>query len=415
MPVGDFGDLQARVRDAFAPTPPARLGVAVSGGGDSVALLHLLADWARQGGPDLWVVTVDHGLRPEAAIEAEGVAVICQSLGFSHQTLRWQGWDGKGNLMDAARRARMRLIAEWAKAHGIGHVALGHTQDDQAETFLMRLARGSGVDGLAAMAHRREALGVVWERPLIDVRRVELRNFLNARGASWIDDPTNEDATFDRIKARQALVVLAPLGITPDRIADTVFLMSLARKALQGAAARLAEGQAREIAGSVRVEKRALIFEPYETSLRFLAEAIRWVSSSDYRPRLDALMEAHAAVLTRKKRTLSGCILTSDSTHVTIVREPHAVAGITSPPDQIWDNRWRLEGPSEPGLEVRALGAVGLRACKGWRDTGISRDALIVSPAVWLGATLIAAPLAGFSNGWTARIDAGFTSFIISH
>ena len=334
---------------------------------------------------------------------------------MEHQTLRWQGWDGKGNLMDAARRARMRLIAGWALAQGIGHVALGHTRDDQAETFLMRLARGSGVDGLAAMAHRRAALGVVWERPLIDVRRDELRAFLIARRIRWVDDPTNEDATFDRIKARRALAVLEPLGITQDRIADTVFLMSMARKVLQGAIGRLADAHARDVAGSVMVEKRALVMEPVETQLRFLAEAIRWVSSSEYRPRLDALMDVHAAVVLQRKRTLSGCILTSDSTHVRIVREPKAVASVVSPPDQLWDNRWRVDGPAEPGLEVRALSAEGLRACKDWRATGISRDALFVSPAIWRGDTLVAAPIAGLPNGWTARIDAGFTSFIISH
>lgn len=415
MPVDSDWDLQARVRAAFAPTPPKRLGVAVSGGGDSVALLHLLADWARDGGPDLKVVTVDHLLRSGSAVEAEGVAATCRSLGIEHQTLCWHDWNGKGNLMDAARRARMRLIAAWAWGHGIDHVALGHTQDDQAETFLMRLARGSGVDGLAAMAPRREALGVIWERPLIDMRRAELRDFLTARGASWVDDPTNEDTTFDRIKARQALAVLAPLGVTPDRIADTVFLMSMARKVLQAAIGRLADGHAREVAGCVIVEKRGFVMEPSETQLRFLAEAIRWVSSSDYRPRLHALMDVHADVVMQRKKTLSGCILTSDSTHIRIVREPKAVASATCPPDHLWDNRWRLDGPSEPGLEVRALTAVGLRACKDWRGTGISRDALLVSPAIWRGDVLVSAPLAGFSNGWTARIDAGFSSFILSH
>ena len=349
MPVKADWDLQARLRAAFAPTPPARLGVAVSGGGDSVALLHLLADWAREGGPDLQVVTVDHALRPESAIEAEGVAGTCRSLGLEHQILRWQDWNGKGNLLDAARRARMRLIADWAKENGIGHIALGHTLDDQAETFLMRLGRGSGVDGLAAMAQRRTALGVIWERPLIDVRRAELREFLDARGATWVDDPTNEDTAFDRIKARHALGILEPLGITPDRIADTVFLMSMARKVLQGAVGRLAANHAREVAGGVIVEKRALVLEPFETQLRFLSEAIRWVSSSDYRPRLEALMDVHADVVLQKKRTLSCCILTSDSTHISILREPKAVASVVCAPDQLWDGRWRLEGQSEPG------------------------------------------------------------------
>ena len=120
---------------AFPPSPPQRLGVAVSGGGDSVALLHLLADWARESGTELRAVTVDHGLRPEAATEAADVARACAALGVGHDILRWSGWDGRGNLPDQARRARYRLMADWAQAHGIADVALGHTADDQPKPF----------------------------------------------------------------------------------------------------------------------------------------------------------------------------------------------------------------------------------------------------------------------------------------
>ena len=414
MPVEGDG-LWHRLRDAFAPCPPSKLAVAVSGGGDSVALLHLLAHWSRNGGPELAAVTIDHGLRAAATDEAAEVARLCQSLGVAHETLQWTGWDGSGNLMDAARRARIRLIAGWAKEQSILHAALGHTSDDQAETFLMRLARGSGVDGLSAMADRREAFGIRWHRPLLGINRQELRDYLLDQGVSWVEDPTNDDLRFDRIKMRQALAVLAPLGITKNRISHTVFLMSMAREVLQGAVLRLAETVTVAEAGAVVVEKRAFSLEPFETQLRFLAEAIRWVSSSDYRPRLDSLMALHSDVIQCRKRTLSGCILQSDASYLRITREPRAVVGVVCLPDQLWDNRWRMEGPSEAALEVRALGAEGLRACKDWRETGISRDALIVSPAIWRGDALVAAPLAGFANGWTARIDAGFTSFIISH
>lgn len=408
-------DLPRRVRDAFAPMPPEKLAVAVSGGGDSVALLHLLAEWARDGGPVLHAVTVDHGLRPESAAEARGVAAQCRTLGVPHDTLHWQGWDGTGNLMDAARRARIRLIADWARARGIEAVALGHTMDDQAETFLMRLARGSGVDGLAAMAAHRLSNGITWERPLLGVRRAELRHYLTSRRVSWVDDPTNDDASFDRIKARQALELLVPLGITLDRIGSTVFMMSVAREALQAAAARLARTISRDEAGMVVVEKHALAMEPCETGLRFLAEAVRWVSLSDYRPRLETLKDVHADVVSQQKRTLSGCILTSDATHIRITREPRAVASLTSPTDQPWDKRWRLSGPHAPELEIRALGAEGLRQAKDWRTSGLPRDALIVTPGIWRGETLVAAPCAGFGAGWTATVSPPFVSFLLSH
>ena len=129
--------------------PPGPVAVAVSGGGDSVALLLLLQE---TGARPLAAVTVDHGLRPESAAEAAAVAALCSARGIAHTLLRWEEPAGAGNLQARAREARRRLIGDWARGRGIGAVALGHTLDDQAETFLLRLARGSGVDGLSGMA-----------------------------------------------------------------------------------------------------------------------------------------------------------------------------------------------------------------------------------------------------------------------
>jgi tRNA(Ile)-lysidine synthase len=406
-------DLQARLRGFFEPSPPSKLGVAVSGGGDSVALLHLLADWSRDGGPELHAVTVDHGLRAEAAAEAEGVAAMCRALGVPHATLRWQGWDGTGNLMDAARRARIRLTALWAREREIEAVALGHTMDDQAETFLMRLARGSGVDGLAGMGRFRTASGVRWERPLLDMRREELRQYLLRKGVAWVEDPTNEDTAYDRIKARQALAVLDPLGITPERIGTTTDMLSMARRVLETAAVRLMETAGREEAGSVVLGKEALALEPLETVLRTLADATCWVSSAAYRPRLDSVMQLN--LWAKGKRTLSGCLIEVDATSVRIAREAKAVESVRTPTNQPWDKRWTLSGPHAPDLEIRALGAEGLRQAKDWRATGLPRDTLIVTPGIWRGETLVAAPCAGFGASWTATVSPSFVSFLLSH
>lgn len=217
--------LAARVSDALngllGAAVPVRLGVAVSGGGDSLALLHLMHDWARANGSDLRAVTVDHGLRAAAPGEAAQVARLCADLGLPHDTLHWTGWDQSGNLQAEARRARYRLMAGWARGHDLQAVALGHTLDDQAETVLMRLARGSGVDGLSAMAGRRDDLGMRWLRPLLAIRRDDLRAFLSGLGVDWVDDPSNADTRFDRIKTRQALAQLAGLGIDAEGLADT--------------------------------------------------------------------------------------------------------------------------------------------------------------------------------------------------
>ena len=134
--------------DVLAQIPDGPLGVALSGGGDSLALLHLLHDWGQR---ELHAVTVDHGLRPASMAEALRAGEMAAHLGISHQIFRWDHEEISGNLQDAARSARRTLIADWARGKSLAAVALGHTADDQAETFLMRLARGSGVDGLSAM------------------------------------------------------------------------------------------------------------------------------------------------------------------------------------------------------------------------------------------------------------------------
>ena len=190
----------------FHPGVPGVIGVAVSGGSDSLALLHLLHDWQSAGGPAVRAATVDHGLRAGAAAEAAEVARICAGLGVAHKTLAWRDWDGAGNLPDRARRARYALLAEWARGHGIADIAVGHTEDDLAETFVMRLARGAGVDGLAAMRDRWREAGVTFHRPLLALRRDHLRDLLRARGVAWVEDPTNSDAGYERVRTRAALV-----------------------------------------------------------------------------------------------------------------------------------------------------------------------------------------------------------------
>ena len=388
------------------------MAVAVSGGGDSMALLHLLAGRVR-----LAAVTVDHGLRPEAMAEAAAVASVCAGLGVAHQVLDWR-WDGSGNLSDQARRGRLALIGGWARARGTRVVALGHTADDQAETVLMRLARGSGVDGLAAMASERHAEGVTWVRPLLGVRRGALRDYLTRRGVAWFDDPTNDDAAYLRVRARAALVALEPLGIDVAGLGDTAARMAMARRALAEVAHDLARDIAVVQAGDVVIDRAALPLAPMETQLRLLAHAIGWVASADYRPRFRALRDVHDGLLAGKPGTLGGCLLTANRRHIRITREAQAVAGLRCDAMGLWDRRWRLIVPDPAGLQVAALGAAGLARCPDWRATGMPRSSLIASPAVWRGDDLVAAPLAGLANGWRAELALGDDSLfttLLSH
>ncbi|MGG7645640.1 tRNA lysidine(34) synthetase TilS [Rhodovulum sp. YNF3179] len=398
---------------------PGRLGVAVSGGGDSVALMALLADWAGPRGVALSAVTVDHGLRPEAAEEAALAARSAARLGLPHETLRWQGWDGQGNLQDAARRARRALIADWAGTQGLGAVALGHTLDDQAETVLLRLARGSGVDGLSGMARHRRAAGIVWLRPLLGVRRAALRALLRDRDLPWAEDPSNADPRFDRVKARRALEALAPLGLDAEGLAETAGHMATARAALEAETQDAARAIARvTVAGAVCIDRAGLVALPEEIRLRLVSHALIWVASAGYRPRRRALERALSDAVAGQAGTLHGCELRPEAGDLCIRREPAAVRDMTARPGEIWDGRWRVTGPGAPDLRVAALGIAGLADCPGWRETGLSRGALAATPAVWRDARLVAAPLAGRAEGWQARLEPGADSFfetILSH
>lgn len=408
------GEPEQAVRSVFAPSPPARLGVAVSGGGDSLALLLLLAGWAGQGGPEILAVTVDHGLRPGAAAEAAMVARRCAALGIAHTVLRWQGWDGRGNLPAAARAARYRLIAAWARGRGIGQVALGHTADDQAETVLMRLARGSGVDGLSGMEMRRDSHGIAWVRPLLGQTRQALRDWLLARGEPWVDDPTNDDPAYDRTKARQALQALAGLGIDREGLVATALRMRRARTVLDQAAADLARRAARIEAGDVILDRAAFAAAAEETRQRLLAHALNWVSGAHYRPRFATLEAGLERAQTGKRVTLHGCLVMPRAATLRVTREPAAVAGAVAPADSVWDGRWRLEGPAAPGADIRALGEAGLAQCPGWRATGLPRPTLLSSPALWRDGDLLAAPMAGMGNGWVAICTRKPAEFVLS-
>jgi tRNA(Ile)-lysidine synthase len=377
--------------------PVDRLGVAVSGGGDSVAALVLAVEVL--GADNVAAVTVDHGLRAEAAAEAAQVASLCARLGVDHQILRWSGPEG-GNLQDAARQARLDLIGGWARGY-VDAVVLGHTLDDQAETVLMRLARGSGVDGLSAMAEARRAQGVLWLRPFLTVPREALRDVLRARDVAWVEDPSNSDSRFQRVRTRAALVALAPLGIDAQGLAETAHRMRRARQALEQQTTEALHAYARDEAGTVLLDKAALALPP-EIRDRVFAHLLMALSGSWHRPRLDALHRVIEA-----QGTLMGCVLVDEGAHLRLYREARAVAALETPATELWDGRWTAQGPGS-GV-IRALGENGLAQLSAqakagihphWRETGLSQAILLATPAIWHDEALIAAPLAFWPQKW---------------
>ncbi len=413
-----FAALDAALGPGAAP-----VGVALSGGGDSVALLHMMDAWARARGRPLEAATVDHRLRAASAIEAQQAHDAARALGWRHETLEWRGWAGKGNLQAEARAARRRLLALWGARRGLAAIALGHTMDDQAETVLMRLGRGSGVDGLSAMAARTEAEGAVWLRPLLGLRRAALRDWLVAKGVVWAEDPSNEDDRFDRVRARRSLAELAPLGVTPEGLSETAGRMRLARQALDHAAAGLAAEAARwGPLGELRLALAPLRAAPQELARRLLRAGLVRASGAEHGPRAEAEGQLLVAMLAWRLgggRSLHGCLIRPDGpTGVVISREPAAIdpAPLALPAGGlIWDGRFRVlpAGPEAEGAAVTPLGEAGAlrlarlaeagdwRPAAGWAEA--PRAARLASPALWRGETLISAPLAGWGDAAEAR------------
>lgn len=400
-----MSDLDGQIDAHFSPDPPDALGVAVSGGSDSMALLVLLHRYARRNNIALSCATVDHGLRPEAAAEAESVAAYCAAQGVPHVTLKWSGWNGAGNTQNAARTARYRLLADWARRECIGHIALGHTQDDQAETVLMGLARASGVDGLSAMAARRHDRGLFWHRPLLGTPRAQLRDFLRACGVAWCEDPSNEDAQFERIKARRALATLADLGVHRAALAQVANNMAQARTALEHQTMQAARELVTLRGGGAAICWSGFQGLPSEIARRVLVAAIDWIVAPSHAPRQKALAAALAGLKTSASATVGGCRLIREGDTFWIFREFHAVAQLSVDVSARWDDRWKITGDQGAEVsEIRALGKDGLLQCPDWRRLGLPRALLVATPAVWQGDVLIAAPVAQNQSAWRADL-----------
>lgn len=261
----------------FAPLDRAtRIVAAVSGGPDSVAMMHLLARWAAAARhPPVLVATVDHGLRPEAADEAAFVAREAADLGFPHRTLVWTGEKPQTGLQEAAREARYRLLVQQAREAGASHLATAHTQDDQAETVLMRLARGSGLSGLAGMRRERNRDGIRHVRPLLDWPKSSLLELCRAEGWPFASDPSNADERFARVRWRKLMPLLAAEGLTAGRLARLSERMRRADEAL-GIKAREALDRAGPVSGDgeFSFQAQSLADEPFEIALRMLEQAL---------------------------------------------------------------------------------------------------------------------------------------------
>jgi len=379
------------------------LALAVSGGADSTALLHLMARWCAEGGakPDLTVLTVDHGLRAESREEAAMVARMAESLGLPHVILTWRRIEAQGGgLQERAREARYDLMAAYCHAHDIPGLVTAHHLDDQAETFLMRLKRGSGLDGLAAIPEASTWSGIAVLRPLLDMPKARLAATLTAAGLGWAEDPSNSDQRFERARMRASGEALSKLGLTAEALARSAQRLRRARVALDDAAqAFLGNHGAMSDAGYCLVDRSALAVAPEEIALRVLARAVNAVSGRE-KPlqlaKLESLLES-LGENPKSAHTLGGCRLQPIGERLGVFRETRGT-GLPSlrlsPGERaLWDNRFAVElQRSAPApVTVAALGEARWRDLRGgapWLDT-LPRFAGATLPACFAGESIL--------------------------
>lgn len=389
-----------------------RVLLAVSGGADSMALMHLAADW-RDAAPDsrpaIQVVTVDHRLREEAAAEARWVADQAEKRGLAHAILEWRDAKPRTGLQDAAREARYRLLSDFARKGGHAAIVTAHHADDQAETVLMRLMRGSGVDGLAGIPALGARAGMALHRPFLGLSKARLVATLEAASRDWIEDPSNEDARFERVRVRRALGDLAGLGLTSAKLGLSARRAGRAAEALDWATSEIAGEIVRvDTCGYCEIDRTRLADLPEEIALRLLGRVLSAVGGgARFRlARCESLLsalcgeEAHDA-------TLAGCLVRSRGGGVSVYREPgrRGLPEIALPLGEpsTWDGRFEVcaaSGANVP-IRVRALGQADARrlVAEGDPAVGPPLEAAAALPAFFTADRLVSVPQLNIHGG----------------
>lgn len=355
-------------KDLFEPLGfHAHVALAVSGGSDSTALMWLCARWVKTlaHSPRISVLTVDHGLRPAAAGECARVADWAKALGLLPHILTWKGPRPESGLQAQARALRYALLTDWCRAHQASLLVTAHTLEDQAETLLMRLARGSGIRGLSGM-RSDETDGILLERPLLKMRRADLRATLEAAGHPWIEDPSNEDSRFERVRLRKALPMLAELGLAPEALARSAERLGRALQPLDGLAREFLDRHVEmRPEGFALIDKGSFHKLDDEIAISVLERLLGYLGGGDEPPRLMAVEALHHWLRRgdARARTLAGCRIAQRQRHLLIGREAgrisQAPVDIAAGESVRWDNRFDVSVAAVDGrcqiLPVKAL------------------------------------------------------------
>ena len=394
------------------------LVAAASGGADSLALCVGLARWRDlRGGdaPRLIAITIDHGLRPESSAEAERVGALVRPLGLDHTIVPWTGEKPATAIQATARGARYRLLVDAARAElQPAAIVTAHHADDQAETLIMRLARGSGVDGLAGMAGERDEDGMPIVRPLLSVPKSRLVATLMARRLQWVEDPSNANSAFERVRLRGQWPALETSGLTTDMLALSARRLGRARQALEVSASELA-GRVLDLhdGAFATIARSAWREAPEELRIRVLEVAIAAMGGQGEPPELAQVEDLAAALAAHGARgvSLGGCLIEPGIGSIAIYREPgrDGLPSLRVQPGVplIWDRRFEVgcAAGHTRALEVGPLGGAAYARLRRGMKPKSPMPALAARtlPSFWSGETLLGVPHLGFEEAAASR------------
>lgn len=411
---GGRGPLKSRVYALFDPLLQGQtdhFAVAVSGGVDSMALAWLANVWRRGNKCRLTVLTVDHGLRPGSDHEAGQVAAWMANWGLPHHILRWDGEKPSAGIQDAARHVRYALLTDWCRVNGADALLVAHTLEDQAETFLMRLLRGSGGDGLAGMSAASRINGLPLFRPFLGVAKSELMEVLRDVGQDWIEDPSNQDDRFTRVRVRRWSSKLAGLGLDAYRIGRLAANFYTLRTSLEAVTQHAVnELVTFDPGGWAEMPRDLLCRAPDVLARRIFLSVLRSVGGKFHAPRSDRVARGLAKCRltnTFQAFSLGGCIVRQKGLGLVIYREERRQV----PPTElrngdclVWRGKFMCEFQGEM-LTDKAPYSIGPLTDQGWRQAlawdptvrrnGISHDCAATLPALYDRDGLLEVPRFG--------------------
>ncbi len=343
-----------------------KIAVAVSGGADSMALVRLAKIWADNYNKQIIGLTVDHQLRPESSNEAKKVLKWLENINVKGYILTWKGVKPNANIELIAREARYNLLFEFCKKNNIKTILLAHQKDEQAETFLLRLARGSGVYGLSAMKNVNYRQNIALVRPLLAFSKKQLINYNKFVNQEWVEDSSNQNEAFERVKVRNFLPKLKDIGIFLDTLTKTSARMQRVAEALEFyTQALIKENVVFYDEGYAKVNWDKILNAPEETSLKTIANLVQILGGNIYPPRFERLFRLYQAlqVVDFKGATLCGCLFKKDI----ICREASKIKDeipLTFQTKTVWDNRFCIDSKEKSTFIIKKIETKDLNQIK---------------------------------------------------